>query len=43
MPSKPGDKAPDFTILDQRGQPFTLSKSPQQRKARQPVFFYPGT
>jgi cytochrome oxidase Cu insertion factor (SCO1/SenC/PrrC family) len=24
---KPGDKAPDFTLLDQNGEPFTLSKS----------------
>ncbi len=31
MPLKPGDKAPDFTLLDQHGEPFTLSKSLKQR------------
>ncbi len=41
MPLKPGDKAPDFTLLDQRGQPFTLSKSLAQRKAPHLVYFYP--
>jgi hypothetical protein len=24
---KPGDKGPDFTLLDQNGEPFSLSKS----------------
>ncbi|MDP9403836.1 MAG: thioredoxin-dependent thiol peroxidase [Actinomycetota bacterium] len=37
----PGDKAPDFTLLDQHGQPFTLSKSLKQRKVRHLVYFYP--
>jgi len=39
MPLKPGDKAPDFTLLDQHGDPFTLSKSLKGRKAL--VYFYP--
>jgi hypothetical protein len=37
---KPGDKAPDFTLLDQDGNPFTLSKS-LRRKVRHLVYFYP--
>lgn len=41
MPLKPGDKAPDFTLLDQHGQPCSLSKSLKQRKARHLVYFYP--
>src|SRR5205823_14729736 len=38
---KPGDKAPDFTLLDQECEPFTLSKSLKQRKVRHLVYFYP--
>src|SRR5687768_10099645 len=38
---KPGDKAPDFTLLDQNGQPFTLSKSLKQRKVWHFLYFYP--
>lgn len=41
MPLKPGDKAPGFTLLDQDGQPFTLSKSLKQRKASHVIYFYP--
>ena len=41
MPLKPGDKAPDFTLLDQNGQPFTLSKSLKQRKVGHLIYFYP--
>src|ERR671925_127980 len=41
MPLTPGDKAPDFTLLDQHGQPFTLSKSLKQRKIPHLVYFYP--
>jgi peroxiredoxin Q/BCP len=41
MPLKPGDKAPDFTLLDQNGEPFTLSKSLEQRKAWHLIYFYP--
>jgi peroxiredoxin Q/BCP len=41
MPLKPGDKAPDFTLLDQHGEPFTLSKSVKERKVRHLIYFYP--
>ncbi len=41
MPLKPGDKAPDFTLLDQHGEPFTLSKSLKQRKVWHLIYFYP--
>jgi len=41
MPLTPGAKAPDFTLLDQHGEPFSLSKSLKQRKARHLIYFYP--
>ncbi|MDQ4107511.1 MAG: thioredoxin-dependent thiol peroxidase [Actinomycetota bacterium] len=41
MPLKPGDKAPDFTLLDQHGEPFALSKSLRERKVRHLIYFYP--
>ncbi len=41
MPLQPGDKAPDFTLLDQNGQPFTLSKSLKERRVSHLVYFYP--
>ena len=41
MPLKPGDEAPDFTLLDQNGEPFTLSESLRQRQAPHLVYFYP--
>jgi peroxiredoxin Q/BCP len=41
MPLKPGDKAPDFTLLDQNGEPFTLSKSLKTRKVSHFLYFYP--
>lgn len=41
MPLKPGDRAPDFTLLDQHGEPFRLSKSLKAKKARHLIFFYP--
>lgn len=41
MPLEPGDKAPDFTLLDQHGEPFTLSTSLKQRKAWLLIYFYP--
>ena len=41
MPLKPGDKAPDFTLLDQHGEPFSLSKSLKAKKVRHLVYFYP--
>src|SRR4051795_6977366 len=40
-PLKPGDKAPDFTLLDQRGESLSLSKSLKQSKAWHLVYFYP--
>ncbi len=41
MPLKPGDKAPDFTLLDQRGKPFSLKKSLKERKIGHLIYFYP--
>ena len=41
MPLKPGDKAPDFTLLDQDGKPVTLSKSLKAKKAPHLIYFYP--
>ena len=41
MPLKPGDEAPDFTLLDQHGELFTLSRSLEQRRAPHVVYFYP--
>jgi thioredoxin-dependent peroxiredoxin len=41
MPLEPGDDAPDFTLLDQHGQSFTLSTSVEERKVRHLIFFYP--
>jgi hypothetical protein len=38
---KPGDKAPDFTLLDQNGEPFSLSESIKRRKVWHLVYFYP--
>jgi thioredoxin-dependent peroxiredoxin len=38
---KPGDKAPDFTLLDQNGEPFSLTKSLKARKVSHFVYFYP--
>jgi len=38
---KPGDKAPDFELFDQHGEPFSLSKSLKARKARHLIYFYP--
>lgn len=39
MPLKPGDKAPDLTLPDQHGEPFSLSRSLKSRKVL--VYFYP--
>jgi peroxiredoxin len=41
MPLKPRDKAPDFTLLDQNGEPFSLSKSLKAKKVRHLIYFYP--
>lgn len=38
---EPGDKAPDFTLPDQGGGTFSLSKSLKQRRVRHFVYFYP--
>lgn len=38
---KPGDKAPDFTLLDQDGKSVTLSKSVKAKKAPHLIYFYP--
>jgi peroxiredoxin len=40
---KPGDKAPDFTLLDQHGEKFTLSKSIKQGKVCHLIYFYLST
>jgi peroxiredoxin len=42
MPLKPGDKAPDFTLLDQDAKPVTLSKSVKAKNAPHLIYFYPG-
>jgi peroxiredoxin Q/BCP len=41
MPLKPGDEAPDFTLLDQHGQPFSLKNSLKERKVWHLLYFYP--
>jgi peroxiredoxin Q/BCP len=41
MPLEPGDKAPDFTLLDQDGNPFSLSKHVKEKKVRTLIYFYP--
>jgi len=41
MTLKPGDKAPDFTLLDQNGEPFSLKKSLKERKVWHLIYFYP--
>jgi peroxiredoxin Q/BCP len=41
MPLKPGDKAPDFTLLDQNGEPFSLSKTVKAKKVWRLIYFYP--
>ena len=41
MALTPGDRAPDFTLFDQHGELFTLSRSLEQRRARHLIYFYP--
>jgi len=41
MTLEPGDQAPDFTLPDQQGNPFTLSESLRARQVRHLVYFYP--
>ncbi len=43
MPLKPGDKAPDFTLLDQSGEKFSFKHSLKETQARHLLFFYPQT
>lgn len=38
---KPGDKAPDFTLLDQNENPVSLSESLKASKALHLIYFYP--
>ena len=38
---KQGDKAPDFTLLDQDGEPFHLAESIERGKGWTLVYFYP--
>ncbi|HEX4982990.1 MAG TPA: redoxin domain-containing protein, partial [Ilumatobacteraceae bacterium] len=38
MPLKPGDKAPDFTLLDQNGEPVSLASFTGRKVL---VYFYP--
>jgi peroxiredoxin Q/BCP len=40
-PLKPGDKAPDFSLLDQHGETVKLSKLLEERKSKALVYFYP--
>ncbi|HVM53826.1 MAG TPA: redoxin domain-containing protein, partial [Acidimicrobiales bacterium] len=41
MPLEPGDKAPDFTLLDQHGEKVKLSTLVKERKAKTLIYFYP--
>lgn len=41
MKLQPSDPAPDFTLPDQDGSPFTLSASIERRKAPHVLYFYP--
>ena len=41
MTLKPGDKAPDFTLVDQNGEQVKLSKLIKERRAKTLVYFYP--
>ena len=38
---KPGDKAPNFTLVDQHGEKFSLSGSLKRTKAAHLIYFYP--
>ena len=40
-PLKPGDKAPDFTLLDQNGEKFSLKKSLKEKPVLYLIYFYP--
>ena len=41
MPLEPGDKAPDFTLLDQNGEKFSLKQSLKEKKVWHLLYFYP--
>jgi peroxiredoxin Q/BCP len=41
MSLKPGDKAPDFTLLDQNGEKFSLKQSLKEKKVWHLIYFYP--
>ena len=41
MPLMPGDKAPDFTLLDQNGEKFSLKQSLKEKKVPHLIYFYP--
>jgi thioredoxin-dependent peroxiredoxin len=41
MPLEPGDEAPDFALVDQHGEEFSLRQSLGERAARHLIFFYP--
>jgi peroxiredoxin Q/BCP len=41
MPLKQGDKAPDFTLPDQDGEPFHLAESVERGQGWTLVYFYP--
>jgi thioredoxin-dependent peroxiredoxin len=41
MPLKPGDTAPDVTLLDQNGESISLRQSLKAAKANHLVYFYP--
>ena len=41
MPIKSGDRAPDVSLLDQDGEPFSLADSLARTGASHLVFFYP--
>src|SRR5260370_106224 len=43
MPLKPGDNAPDVTLLDQNGEKFSLSQSLKARKVWPCISSYPKT
>ena len=40
-PLKPGDKAPDFTLLDQNGEKLSLKQSLKEKKTWHLIYFYP--
>ena len=40
-PLKPGDKAPDFTLIDQHGEELSLKKSLKEKKVWHLIYFYP--